>query len=62
MGRGRSSVIPGTARMAMAGVGVEEGSGSGGTVSRTGAGSAKITVEIRPGTTPSPNSTSVGIR
>ena len=31
-------------------------------VSRIGAGRAKITVEISPGTTPSPNSTSVGMR
>ena len=30
--------------------------------SRIGAGMAKTTVEISPGTTPSPNSTSVGIR
>ena len=31
-------------------------------VRRMGAGSANITVEISPGTTPRPNSTSVGIR
>ena len=31
-------------------------------VRRMGAGSANITVEINPGTTPSPNSTRVGIR
>ena len=31
-------------------------------VRRIGAGSAKMTVEISPGTTPRPNSTSVGIR
>jgi hypothetical protein len=31
-------------------------------VSRTGAGIAKITVEIKPGTTPMENSTMVGIR
>ncbi len=31
-------------------------------VRRIGAGTAKITVEMRPGTTPRPNSTSVGIR
>src|SRR5688572_6285987 len=31
-------------------------------VRRIGAGNAKITVEIKPGTTPSPNSTSVGVR
>ena len=31
-------------------------------VRRIGAGRAKMTVEISPGTTPSPNSTSVGIR
>ena len=31
-------------------------------VSRTGAGREKITVEMRPGTTPRPNSTRVGMR